>query len=143
MALVQEKKGGPYTKHDQKVRKKKVYILHFERGHSAIKIADMLHVKRNIINEDIRYWYLETAKEFTSTNFVLVKQMQRLETQQARLSDELEKCTDFKERLSIEKLLFAINSKIVFYTSKMVFSEEDVFYNAHQAILGSTPQNVN
>ena len=69
--------------------------------------------------------------------------MQRLETQQARLSDELEKCTDFKERLSIEKLLFAINSKIVFYTSKMVFSEEDVFYNAHQAILGSTPQNVN
>jgi predicted DNA-binding protein YlxM (UPF0122 family) len=128
MALAQEKKGGPYTKHDQKERKDKVYNLHFEKGYSALKIAEMLHVNRNTINEDIKDLYVKEAEGLPYHNpSLLLKQIQRLETQQARLLEELEKCTEFKDKVNIEKLLFAINSKITFHVSKIVFHSYDVF----------------
>jgi len=33
------KKGGPYTKKEQEARRNEVFRLHFELGHSAVKIA--------------------------------------------------------------------------------------------------------
>ena len=129
MSLVQEKKGGPYTKYDQNERKNNVYNLHFEKGYSAIKIAERLKVNRNTINEDIKYWYAEAAEELPKRNSsLLLKQIQRLEAQQARLLEELEKYTDFKNKVIIERLLFAINSKIASQVSKIVFHHSDVFY---------------
>ena len=58
MATVLEKKknGGPYNKDDQEDRRNQVYMFHFEKGYSALKIAEMLDVNRNTVNEDIRYW---------------------------------------------------------------------------------------
>ena len=35
-----EKKGGPYTKPEQDTRRDKVYEMYFEKGLSAVKIAD-------------------------------------------------------------------------------------------------------
>lgn len=52
-----EKKGGPYTKQEKEDRQNEVYRLHFEYGSSAVKIAEMLNVNRNTINEDIKYLY--------------------------------------------------------------------------------------
>jgi len=128
MALAQEKKGGPYTKYDQNERKNKVYNLHFEKGYSAIKIAERLHVNRNTINEDIKYWYAKVSEELpNSSSSLLLKQIQRLEAQQARLLEELEKCTEFKDKVILERLLFAINSRIASHASKIVFHHYDVF----------------
>ena len=57
MALVQPvKNGGPYTKKEQEERKLDVYHLYFEENYSAVKIAEMLNVHRNTINEDIKFW---------------------------------------------------------------------------------------
>ena len=56
MAVVLEKRnGGPYTKKEQEQRRSKVYNLHFEKGHSAVKIAETINVNRNTINDDIKY----------------------------------------------------------------------------------------
>jgi len=119
MALVQEKKGGPHTKKDQKERKDRVYELHFEKGYSAVKIADMLNVNRNTINQDIREWYLKVSEELPEQNSsLLLKQIQRLEMQYSRLAEELDKCKDFKEKIAIERLMFTVSSKITSETSK-------------------------
>jgi len=128
MALVQEKKGGPHTKQEQKERKDKVYDLHFEKGYSAVKIAEMLQVNRNTVNEDINYWYTKVVEELpVHSTSLLLKQIKRLETQQARLLEELEKSTEFKEKINIEKLLFTISSKIASHYSKAVFHNYDKF----------------
>jgi len=50
MALVQKKKGGPYTKNEKTKRQNEVYRLHFERGYSAVKISDMM--KRKLCLQD-------------------------------------------------------------------------------------------
>jgi hypothetical protein len=43
LATVLEKKnGGPYNKNDQDKRRDQVHTLHFEKGYSAVKIAETL-----------------------------------------------------------------------------------------------------
>ena len=124
---LENKKGGPYTTKEQESRRKQVYELHFEKGISAIKIAEMLNVNRNTINADIKEWYRKVSEELPEYNVsLLLKQIHRLEMQQARLLDELENCTEAKGRFTIEKILYAINSKIASETSKLVFSRRDM-----------------
>lgn len=123
---LENKKGGPYTTKEQENRRKQVYELHFEKGFSAIKIAEMLNVNRNTVNADIKEWYRKVSEELPEYNVsLLLKQIHRLEIQQSRLLDELENCTDVKGRFVIEKILYAINSKIASETSKLVFSRRD------------------
>ena len=128
MALhIKSKKGGPYTKQEQEKRRKQVYELHFEKGFSAIKIAEMLNVNRNTINADIQDWYKKVSEEIPQYNAsLLLKQIHRLEMQQARLLEELENSKEIKEKFSIEKLLYAINAKMTSETSKLVFSRRDM-----------------
>ncbi|MBT3762187.1 MAG: hypothetical protein HOF89_06380 [Candidatus Nitrosopelagicus sp.] len=122
------KKGGPYTKNDQNQRRTKVYDLYFEKGYSAVRIAEMLQVNRNTINEDIKYWYAQAAEELPEHDCSLfLKQIQRLDTQQARLLGELEKCTHLKDKLPLERLLFSINSKITSHHSKIALSRIDIY----------------
>ena len=120
------KKGGPYTTQEQESRRKQVYELHFEKGFSAVNIAETLNVNRNTINADIKEWYRKVSEELPEYNMsLLLKQIHRLEMQQARLLEELENCTEAKGRFVIEKLLYAINAKIASETSKLVFSRHD------------------
>jgi len=129
MALeAQSKKGGPYTKQEQEKRKKQVYELHFEKGYSAIKISEILEVNRNTINEDIKYWYATISEELPEYDMsLLLKQINRLEIQQTRLLEELEKCANIKDKFIIEKLLFLINSKITSETSKIIVNRRVKF----------------
>jgi len=123
------KKGGPYTTLEQEKRRKQVYELHFEKGLSAIKISEMLNVNRNTINADIQEWYRKVSEELPEYNVsLLLKQIHRLEMQQARLLEELESSKEIKEKFSIEKLLYAINAKMTSETSKLVFSRHDKLY---------------
>ena len=113
MAL-ETKKGGPYTKKDQKERKDEVFKLHFEYGYSAVHIGNLLNVNRNTINGDIKYWYSELYK---TTNFKyskewLDKQFTRLEIQRARLRKELDEDISLKDRLQVERLITNIDLSI-------------------------------
>src|SRR2546427_6719750 len=62
------KKGGPYDKKRRFFRRQEVYRLHFERGIPAIKIADLMKINRNTINNDIRFWFCTIAKDWSEEN---------------------------------------------------------------------------
>jgi len=125
MALTQEiKKGGPYTQREQEERKIQVYHLHFEENKSAVKIAELLNVNRNTINDDIRYWYLQLANEMKAQNLSakMTRQIQRMEIQRDRLLDDLENAESLAEKLSIEKFISEIDNRLVQFFSKMILS---------------------
>jgi len=109
----ESKKGGPCTKEEKEKRRNQVYELHFEKGYSGRKIADMLRISRNTINEDIQFLYTEIGNALPKiTGELIAKLLERLEGQHARLQDELEKQEDFQKRMAIQKMLLAINGKI-------------------------------
>ena len=94
MALAEPiKKGGPYTKKEQEERRLEVSHLHFEEKLSAVKIAELLNVNRNTINDDIKFWCSQLAKEMNvqDLNAKMSKQIQKMDMQRERLFDELEK----------------------------------------------------
>jgi len=125
MALTQEiKKGGPYTQREQEERKIQVYHLHFEENKSAVKIAELLNVNRNTINDDIRYWYLQLANEMKVQNLSakMTKQIQRMEIQRDRLLGDLENAESLAEKISVEKFISEIDNGLVQVFSKMILS---------------------
>jgi len=108
MALSQEKRGGPYTTQNE------VLKLHFEYGYPATKIADLMKINRNTINDDINQGYEQLSKDWNKYDLDswLMKQIQRFESQRSRLLQELEKQGTIKEKLQIEKLIYEIDCKI-------------------------------
>ena len=108
------KKGGPYTEQQKLERQNKIYHLHFEKGYSALKIAEELGVNRNTINSDIKECYLQLADELPENEVasLLLSQLHTLRTQKARLVDGLEKLSDNKSKILYEKLICDIDWKI-------------------------------
>ena len=119
-----KKRGGPYNKQERIKRKNEVYRLHFEFGYSAIQIADMMKINRNTINGDISSWYDKITKnwKFVDPEVLVTKNINRLELQRTRLREELEKTKVFQEKLSIEKLIFELDSKILQTNLKLIDS---------------------
>lgn len=128
MTLVQEKKGGPYTKNEKMKRQHEVFRLHFEHGYSAVNISGMMKVNRNTINSDISYWYSILSKEWESYDVEswCMKQMHRLESQRARLLKELEKNETISEKLAIERILLDIDTKMMNFVSKLILTKKVV-----------------
>ncbi len=123
MALqIKSKKGGPYPKHEQEKRRKQVYELHFEKGFSAVSIANKIAVNRNTVNEDIRHWQTQIASQFEDLDLtgIIVKQIERLESQKKRLHEQLEAESKSEVKLRIEKMIFEIDYKITEFMSKIV-----------------------
>jgi len=111
MALVQEKKGGPYTKDEKTKRQDEVFRLHIELGYSAVKISEMMKVNRNTINEDIKFLYSNLKEELKESNEDLIaRQIGRLEAQRTRNIENIieNKIDDIKH----EKLLLDIDKEI-------------------------------
>ena len=123
-----EKSGGPYTKQEQEQRRAKVYELHFEKGHSAVQIAQVLGINRNTVSSDIKYWYSQMTSQINRKNLVgiVLKQIERLEIQRKRLLDEIEKQTDFSSKVTLEKMVFEIDNKIAGFVSKMIGKDLNV-----------------
>jgi len=123
-----KKRGGPYSKQDRIKRKNEVYRLHFEFGYSAIQIADMMKINRNTINGDISSWYAKITKNWRLVNpeVLVTKNITRLELQRTRLREELEKTKVLKDKLSIEKLIFELDSKILQTNLKLMESVKKV-----------------
>ena len=125
MALAEPlKKGGRYTKKEQEERKIQVYHLHFEENKSAAKIAELLNVNRNTINDDISYWHSQLAREMKAQDLTakMTKQIQRMEIQRDRLLEDLETVESFDERIILERFISDIDNRLVQLYSKMISS---------------------
>lgn len=125
------KKGGPYSK-DRSCRRKEVYRLHFEYGYSAVKIADMMKMNRNTVNNDINYLYLKLEKEWNSYSMDSwwMKQTYRMEMQRTRLLEQLGKEVDFQKRLALEKMIHEIDSKMMHSSIRIITSKQSTIDTA-------------
>ena len=77
-----KKEGGPYSKQQQAERRQKVNELYFEKNLPAIKIAEILGVNRNTINEDIKLAYLIASESFPDDSIlVFLHSIKKMESQ--------------------------------------------------------------
>ena len=115
-----QKRGGPYTKPEQELRRDKVYELYYEKGFSAVQTAKELGVNRNTVNEDIKYWAGQIASKYGRENIheTLTRQIEMLELQKKRLMDSMESL-EFDARFKVEKLIFDIDYKRASFVSKI------------------------
>ena len=132
MALVTEKKGGPYSTKDRKLRREKVADLYFERGFSVVNIARTLDVNRNTVSHDVNYCFLQLSKEYFGfeSTAVCMAQFHRMEIQRARLVDLLNKSLEFKDRLALERMLTNIENKIMQAALKITSNKENIVNRA-------------
>jgi hypothetical protein len=110
------RKSGPYTKSKKKLRRDEVYKLHFDHGYSARKISELMMIQRNTINRDLQWW---DSKIVESSNTLdpeisIIVTIERLKVQRMRLREYLDKTDTIKDKLSIERLMFDIDSKILY-----------------------------
>jgi len=126
MALVESKKGGPYSKPQREKRRNEVFRLHFELGYSAKKISEMMNVNRNTINSDIEHGRSQLITEWGNTSLggMFMKQLYRFENQRRSLLDELKKSQELKDKLAIQKIVLEIDTKILHFFQKLAGSEE-------------------
>jgi len=122
--VVETKKGGPYTKKEKEKRRDEVYRLHFEYGYPARKIADLMKVNRNTINGDLKYCYSVTGgtRNFLRIENTIFTNLERLEIQYTRLREDLDKSNSFSEKMSIEHMLYEIDSKIIYTNHRLAES---------------------
>ncbi|QDI89214.1 hypothetical protein Nisw_06600 [Candidatus Nitrosopumilus sp. SW] len=115
------KRSGPYSKDEKIKRQNEVHRLHFEYGYSARKIAELMKVNRNTINDDIIFWYNKISHNdevLDIENSILVI-IQRFNVQRSRLRESLDKAENFQQKHAIERMIFDIDSKILNTRLKM------------------------
>ncbi|MHA7734017.1 hypothetical protein [Nitrosopumilus sp. S6] len=140
MALVEPtKKGGRYTIKEQEERRIQVYHLHFEENKSAVKIAEILNVNRNTINEDIKFWEKQFANDIKIYDLVskIKLQIQKMEMQRERLHEDLEKIDIFSEKIIVEKFINDIDNKLIQFYSKIMYQgknslESNMYEEIHE-----------
>ncbi len=118
------KKGGPYSQIERDKRMQEVYRLHFEYGYSARKISELMKVNRNTVNGDIDYWYSKISKNANVFNpeDVIIVTLERLEIQRSRLREQLDKAKSFSEKITLERLIYEIDCKILHIHQRMAES---------------------
>ena len=83
-----KQKFAPFTKSQRRMRRMEVYKLHFEQGVPATRIAELMRVDRNTINNDLKILYREALNDYNpddrSLDNILQKQLLRCETQPDR-----------------------------------------------------------
>jgi hypothetical protein len=115
-------KFAPYTRAERKERRDEVYKLHFEYGMPAIRIAELMKVDRNTINNDLKILYNRAIKEYNSENSfddLIAKQLLRLETQRDRLGLYLSEVKDTNSKISIERLIMDNDFKVIGLLDKL------------------------
>lgn len=131
LCTTRQKSGGPYSKGQRRKRRQEVFKLHFEQGLPAIKIADLMNINRNTINEDIKWLYTKMTNDIEGDEFngYFAKQLVRLETQRSRLFGYLSEVKEMDQKLAIERQLgdmdFRLASMIEkFKQSQLAFWDE-------------------
>jgi len=108
-------KNSPFTRIQRKVRRDEVYKLHFDHGMPATRIAVLMKVDRNTINNDLKILYNRAIKNYNSDmsfDDVIEKQLLRLETQRDRLGLYLCDTNDINSKITIERLIADIDFKL-------------------------------
>lgn len=109
-------KFAPFTHAERQIRRMEVYRLHFEKGIPATRIAELMKVDRNTINNDLKILYNKAIRDYNSGKSyddIIVKQLVRLETQRDRLGLYLSEVKDNNSKLAIERLITDIDFKII------------------------------
>jgi hypothetical protein len=112
------KKGGPYSKAQRQKRLDEVFKLHFMYGWPANRIADNMKINRHTIESDIKLLWNKLGEDVFEPSWSawIKRQLERLEFQRARLMEVLDKENDLDRKLSIERLIFEIDNRIMHYT---------------------------
>jgi len=110
-------KFAPFTRSQRRKRRMEVYKLHFERGMPATRIAQMMKVDRNTINNDLKILYNDALNDYhpgsMNLNDILQKQLVRLETQRDRLCLYLSDAKDINSKITIERQIANIDFKLI------------------------------
>ena len=109
------RRRGPYSKQEKESRRNEVYRLHFDYGYSARKISELMKVNRNTINGDVSYWYSKIISNhniFDPEIDILIC-LKRFEVQRTRLRIQTDKTNEFQEKLSLERIILDIDSKVL------------------------------
>jgi hypothetical protein len=109
-------KYSPFTRAQRKERRDEVYRLHFENGMPATRIAQLMKVDRNTINNDLNILYKKAIKDYNSDmtfDDIIEKQLLRLETQRDRLLLDLCDAKDINSKITIERLIADIDFKVI------------------------------
>ncbi len=119
-----KKKFAPFTKIERRERRDEVYRLHFDHGMPATRIAELIKVDRNTINNDLKILYKKAIKEHNSDmtyDEIIEKQLLRLETQHERLGLYLSdiESNDINSKIPIERLIADINFKVIGVIDKL------------------------
>jgi hypothetical protein len=125
-------KFAPFTRSQRRKRRIEVYRLHFEKGVPATRIAEMMNVDRNTINNDLKILYRQALNDYNpddmSIDDILQKQMLRLETQRDRLGLYLSDAKDINSKIAIERLIADIDFKLIGAIEK-VYHKEGRFWD--------------
>ena len=118
-----KQKFAPYTRSQRRKRRMEVYKLHFEHGIPTTRIAEMMKVDRNTINNDLKILYREALRDYDSANIdlddILQKQLLRLETQRDRLALYLSDAKEINDKIAIERLIADIDFRMFGAIEKM------------------------
>ncbi len=123
-----KKKGGPYSK-DQKIkRRNEVHRLRFGIGYSAREISELMKVNRNTINRDINFLHsqVESTMNEMHPEFLIAESIEKLNAQKIRVCELLCDSLTISEKISLEKIIFQIESKIIQIKLKLVESNNHV-----------------
>jgi len=110
------RKNSPFTRIQRKERRDEVYKLHFEHGMPATRIAELMKVDRNTINNDLKILYNKAIRDYNSDlsfDDLIAKQLLRLETQRDRLGLYLCDLKDINSKITIERLITDIDFKVI------------------------------
>jgi len=109
-------KFAPFTRAHRRERRNEVYKLHFEHGMPATRIASLMKVDRNTINNDLKILYNKAVRDYNSDKSfddIIEKQLLRLETQRDRLGIYLCDTNDINSKITIERLITDIDFKVI------------------------------
>ena len=74
-----------------------------------------MNVNRNTINADLEFWYSEIGENVNIVNPEegVVNWLEQMDIQISRLREQLDKAKSHSERMTIERLIYEINSRIL------------------------------
>jgi hypothetical protein len=100
-----------------------LYKLHFEDALPAIRIAELMKVDRNKIDNDLKIRYKKAMKDYNSDltfDDIIEKQLMRLETQRDRLGLYLSDAKEFNNKITIELLITDIDFKVIGVMERLI-----------------------
>jgi hypothetical protein len=110
-------KFAPFTMSQRRKRRMEVYKLHFEHGVPATRIAELMKVDRNTINNDLKILYRRALNDYNLDDMnlddIVQKQLLKLETQRDRLCLYLSDAKDINSKIAIERRISDIDFKLI------------------------------